>query len=73
MAKKLDHTRDFGEVMGHDGGAAFVQDEVLFDVDGLELNPPKVAAKPAQAKPAAKPAAPKPVAADEQIAAQLKG
>lgn len=75
MAKKLDRTRDFGEVMGHDGGAAFVQDEVLFDVDGLELNPApvKAAAKPAQAKPAAKPTAPKPVAADEQIAAQLTG
>lgn len=72
MAKKLDRTRDFGEIMGHEGGAAFVQDEVLFDVDGLELNPaPVKAAKPAPAKPASKTVAPTPVA--DQVAAQLKG
>ena len=50
MAKKLDRKRDFGEVMGHDGGACFVQDETLFDADGNEL----VTDQPVKKAPAAK-------------------
>ncbi len=53
MAKKLDRKRDFGEVMGHDGGACFVQDETLFDADGNEL----VTDQPVKKAPAAKKAA----------------
>lgn len=72
MAKKLDRKRDFGEVMGHEGGAAFIQDEVLFDIDGNEL----VTEKPVVAKKATAPAAVKkatePVVAD-QVAANLEG
>lgn len=73
MAKKLDRKRDFGEIMGHEGGAAFIQDEVLFDVDGNELvtEKPAPAAKKAAAPAAAKKAA-EPAVAD-QVAANLEG
>ena len=67
MAKKLDRSRDFGEVMGHEGGAAYVQDELLFDVDGNELV--SAAAK----KPAAKKTVEKPEAVVDQVAANLEG
>lgn len=74
MAKKLDRSRGYGEVWGHDGGAAFVQDEILFDADGNAL------AVDDQA-PEAEPVAPKkrgpkkaePVAVDDQVAANLQG
>jgi hypothetical protein len=48
MAKKLDRKRDFGEIMGHEGGACFIQDDTLFDAEGNELvtGKPKAAAKP---------------------------
>lgn len=81
MAKKLDRKRSYGEVMGHEGGAAFVQDDVLFDASGDELvtEAPKQTKAPAAASkqtkaPAAKPT--EPVAADPangQLAAQLQG
>lgn len=72
MAKKLDRSRSFGEVWGHDGGAAFVQDEVLFDADGKalggdEANPVVVEPKKRGPKKA------DPVVVDDQLAANLKG
>lgn len=71
MAKKLDRKREFGEVMGHEGGACFIQDEILFDAEGNELVTAKA---PVAAKaPAKKVAAPAPVPADDQLAAQLDG
>lgn len=68
MAKKLDRSRDFGEVMGHEGGAAYVQDELLFDVDGNEI----VTASAAK-KPAAKKTVEKTEAVVDQVAANLEG
>lgn len=35
--KKLDRSREFGEIYGSDDGSRFVQDDVLFDVSGNEL------------------------------------
>lgn len=67
MAKKLDRSRDFGEVMGHDGGAAFVQDETLFDIDGNEL------VSAATKKPAAKKTVEKADPVVDQVAANLEG
>lgn len=68
MAKKLDRSRDFGEVMGHEGGAAYVQDELLFDVDGNEI----VTASAAK-KTAAKKTVEKTEAVVDQVAANLEG
>lgn len=74
MPKKLDRKRGYGEVMGHEGGAAFVQDEVLFDIAGDELVTEAV--KPAKAPAAKAPAAKTPVTpapAANQLEAQLQG
>ena len=71
MAKKLDRKREFGEIMGHEGGACFIQDEILFDAEGNEL---VTKAAPAPKAPVAKKvAAPAPAPADDQLAAQLDG
>lgn len=77
MAKKLDRSRDFGEIMGSDNGAAFVQDEILFDASGNELviagaTPPKKAtAAPVPKKATAAPV--KPEVPADQVTAQLEG
>lgn len=72
MPKKLDRSRGYGEIMGHEGGAAFEQDGVLFDAEGVELFndnvPAKLAAQPKAAKAAAQPKAAK-QAAQPKVAA----
>lgn len=86
MPKKLDRSRGYGEIMGHEGGAAFEQDGVLFDAEGVELFNDAVPAKPAAqpkaakapkqaAQPKAVPQAPAPapVPAEDQLAQQLEG
>lgn len=37
MPKKLDRSRGFGEVYGHEAGACYEQDGVLFDANELEI------------------------------------
>lgn len=77
MPKKLDRERGFGEVMGHESGAKYEQDGVMFDVDGVELFDEGAPAKAkASAKASAKAKAPaktEPVAAPDQVSAQLEG
>ena len=37
MPKKLDRNLPFGDIIGHESGARYVQDEVLFDINGDEM------------------------------------
>lgn len=71
MAKKLDRSRTFGEVWGHDGGAVFVQDEVLFNADGYALSSGDEVAPVEPKKRGPKKA--EPVVVDDQLAANLQG
>lgn len=73
MAKKLDRSRSFGEVWGHDGGAAFVQDEVLFDADGNALVTGEEAELVVVEPKKRVPKKADPVVVDDQLAANLQG
>ena len=39
MTKTLDRSLGYGEVFGHEGGARYEQDGVLFDSQGNEIAP----------------------------------
>ena len=75
MPKKLDKSRGFGEVVGHEGGAFFEQDGVLFDAEGVELFNDEVTPStktPVRRAPKAKPVeAISPV--EDQLTQQLQG
>ena len=71
MPKKLDRSRGYGEVWGHDGGGAFVQDEVLFDADGNALVDGEEAV-PAEPKKRG-PKKAEHAVVDDQLAANMQG
>ena len=74
MGKKLDRTKSFGEILGGNSEARYVQDGVLFDAHGNEIGAEAVPAK-TQAKgktaPKAEAPAPAPTTVDAQVDAFL--
>lgn len=67
MTKTLDRSLGYGEVFGHEGGARYEQDGVLFDSQGNEVVPVAVTKKGRGKRSAGE------ISADDQVSQFLEG